>query len=129
MSEDAPGADPGLQGDDLARQAQEVAGVGAFVLDVATGQVIGFSRTAVEMLDLDPAAGDLPGQARARIHLDDRDRVFEAIERTRFQGAPFDMDHRIVRASDGRTRWIRVRAELIDGRVVGTLLDITDRIE
>jgi len=129
VTEGGPAADPGLQADDFARQAQEVAGVGAFMLDAATREAIGFSRTAVEILDLDPAAGDLPALARARIHPDDRDRVFQAMERTRVEGVPFDLDHRIVRASDGRIRWIRGRAELIGGRVVGTLLDITEPIE
>ena len=85
--------------------------------------------------------GLAPGQAtsyelwRDSIHPDDREAVLARVEQTldRASGGDQRMEHRIVRP-DGETRWVASRGRMIyeEGsgrplRLIGTVLDITDR--
>jgi PAS domain S-box-containing protein len=67
-----------------------------------------------------------------RVHPEDRDTV-DAAWRAALEGAPYDIEHRIL--VDGQTRWVRERAQLTFGpdgsptKGIGTVQDISDRKE
>ncbi len=67
------------------------------------------------------------------IHPDDRQRIVETWQRTAGQGRDFDIEARVVRASDGNTRWWWIRAQPIrdeSGAILNWLgvgIDIDDR--
>ncbi|MDX1626575.1 MAG: EAL domain-containing protein, partial [Wenzhouxiangellaceae bacterium] len=63
---------------------------------------------------------------------EERPRVREALKRTVEEGAPYEIEHRIVRADDGEVRWVKAHAELRhagtpQARLVGFAQDITER--
>ncbi len=117
----------------LLRQVQELAGLGAYRLDARAG-------TWTSSSTLDRIFGIGPGYVRdvggwlALVHPDER----EAMQ-SYFQGEVlgrrrlFDREYRIVRPSDGETRWVHGVGDLeLDetgavARMVGGILDITDR--
>ncbi len=61
----------------------------------------------------------------------DREQVELALADSIDNGQPYETEHRIIRASDGKQRWVKVHAELFeddDGRMLrGFAQDITDR--
>ncbi len=69
------------------------------------------------------------------IHPDDRDHAVATMRRTIREGVPFDLEHRVVRTSDGTVVWVHTVAERAcdaDGNAVtvwGTTHDITERKE
>ena len=69
------------------------------------------------------------------VHPEDRARAVAVMQGTATSGAPIDVTLRIIRLTDAETRWIASRAEVIRGpdgsprRVVGTVQDVTDRME
>ncbi len=67
----------------------------------------------------------------AGIHIDDRERVLEAIRRSVASGVPLDVEYRIM-TPDGSVRWVegKGRVEREDGRPVrmtGVCMDVTRR--
>jgi len=66
-------------------------------------------------------------------HPDDRQRVLDAWHRSIATGADYDVEARMIRAADGRSRWWWVRAQPIrddNGKILhwlGVALDIDDR--
>lgn len=65
------------------------------------------------------------------IHEDDRPEVWESVQASLAEGAPFSVEYRIVRA-DGTVRWVQDRGKCScipgeDCRVDGVILDITER--
>lgn len=91
------------------------------------------SDAACEILEADPTefAAD-PDLMAALVHEDDRPAVKEALEASRFEMKPFDIEHRCVTRS-GRLLWLRhvarPHAREEDSAVIwnGLLVDITDR--
>ncbi|KAA2235567.1 PAS domain-containing protein [Salinarimonas soli] len=69
----------------------------------------------------------------ARIHPDDAATAIESLDRGIRERKPFDYEYRIVRADDGKVRWLSGRATIVfdpDGnpwRYVGGNIDISDR--
>lgn len=111
------------------KQAQAVAGVGSWHLDVEdsrlewtdeTYRIFGVPRD--QALDYEFFL--------SRVHADDRQAVDSAWQAA-VKGARYDIEHRIV--VDGEVRWVRERAELErepEGRLrraIGTVQDITER--
>lgn len=67
------------------------------------------------------------------VHPDDRDRVEAIVNDARARGTSFEFEHRIIHLS-GETRWVHGQGKVIANasgkieRMVGTSLDITDRV-
>jgi PAS domain S-box-containing protein len=110
-------------------EAQRIAGVGSYVLEVASGALTGSEEAnRIFGVVLSETTGDLP----KFIHPDDRARVEEAQARmlaTRESAS--ELEYRIVRP-DGTVRTIRSRtetvysAEAVPVRTLATIQDITD---
>lgn len=117
----------------LLKESQNIAGLGSYVLDIATGL-----WTSSEVLDrlfgIDASyIRSVPGW-EALIHPDDRammDRYFR--EQVIGQRQIFDKDYRIVRCGDQAERWVHGLGKLefdSEGRPLtmhGTIQDITER--
>jgi diguanylate cyclase (GGDEF)-like protein/PAS domain S-box-containing protein len=113
--------------------AQRVAHIGSWEANIEkrTGS---WSEELFHIFGLDPAQ---PKPTRVEmleqfVHPDDAARVQQADNRTLAEGAPYQIDHRIVRP-DGSIRYVEARGEATlneQGNVVrlfGTVLDITER--
>jgi PAS domain S-box-containing protein len=114
----------------LAR-AQRVARLGSWDWDLETNQV----QRSDELLELFGLRPDAVSSRRLAmleyLHPEDRDHVLELVDGAVRDGRAYSVEHRIVRA-DGTERIVLQQGEPIvkDGkpvRVVGTLLDITER--
>jgi two-component system, cell cycle sensor histidine kinase and response regulator CckA len=115
----------------LAR-AQRVAGLGSWEVDLLTEKAE-YSEEMLAIFGIRPERWD--GTRRAfqeAIHPDDQGFVKEAVARAMEGGAPLNFDHRLVRP-DGSLRVVSLQAEVVRDpagrpvRLVGTVLDITDR--
>lgn len=120
----------GLQ-ERLLEQTQQLARVGGWELDVATGRVY-WTDGVYRILEVDPLefAPTLEG-ALEFFPPPQRAELRDAIDRAAAEGRPFDLELELVTAA-GNHRWMRAigRAELEAGRVVrvfGAVQDITDR--
>ncbi|MBD2000794.1 PAS domain S-box protein [Leptolyngbya sp. FACHB-541] len=113
--------------------AQRVVHVGSWEVDIENFSG-SWSEELFRIFGLDP---NQPRPTRAEmlqqfIHPDDLEKVQQADNRTLAEGAPYQIDHRIIRP-DGSIRHVEARGEVTlndRGNVVklfGTVLDITDR--
>ena len=117
----------------LLKEAQRIAQVGHFAWDVETG-AIDWSDETYRIFGYAPGALDPTIETYfAAIAPDDRDRIRTANEQSLRTGAMQPVEHRIVRP-DGTERVVEVRGVTLDTdaagqpeRVVGTVLDITER--
>ena len=106
--------------------AQEVAELGSWEVDLRTGEMT-WSEQTYRLLDVDPQHPVSPDEVLSLVHVDDRDRVRQAL-RSALQGGPEDVEHRLARRPQG---WVRQRARVeraADGtplQMIGTVLDIT----
>ncbi len=121
------------ESEEMLQEAQTIAGLGSYDLDVATGR-----WRSSEMLD--QVFGIGPGFERSfagwekLLHPGDREEMSHYLkEQVIGKGKPFDREYRIVRQSDRAERWVWGMGKLdIDpsGRVRrmrGTIQDITER--
>ena len=116
-------------------RVQEIAGVGGLEVDLRDGFKNRRSTRYLRLHGLPPEAAEETHEAWvARIHPDDRERVVrEFVEAVRGDARTYRSEYRIVRPSDGETRWVQALAEIErnpDGkalRLVGAHRDITDR--
>jgi diguanylate cyclase (GGDEF)-like protein/PAS domain S-box-containing protein len=120
--------------EEMLRDAQIVAGIGTYRMDIKTGE-----WTSSDLLD--EIFGVTCGYERtleswaAIVHPDDRVMLLDYFNEVIVQARPFDMEYRIIRLSDGEARWVHGlgRLELdAEGRpieVLGTIRDITARKE
>ena len=117
------------------REAQQIAGLGSFVLDIKTR-----TWTCTEMLyelsGIDESFEHTMEGWEAIVHPEDRDRMVALItDEVIGLGKPLDTEHRIVRQSDGAVRWVHVLGKLefdAEGRPAilrSTVQDITERKE
>jgi diguanylate cyclase (GGDEF)-like protein/PAS domain S-box-containing protein len=114
--------------------ATAVTGVGTWERDLATGAAR-WSPEVFAILGLDPAATP-PGLASflAAVHPHDRPRVEHENRRATSEGHPYEVRFRVLHA-DGRARHVIARGQRLDrgsdhaGRLVGTLVDVTERVE
>ncbi|MGZ4612368.1 MAG: SpoIIE family protein phosphatase [Kineosporiaceae bacterium] len=96
----------------LLDQAQRLARVGSWEVDVATGSVTA-SDELMRQVQLTPAElafGGMEQVLAERIHPDDRERVAAAVQAA-LEGAPFDVETRIV-TPDGAVRTYHAIAEV-----------------
>jgi signal transduction histidine kinase/DNA-binding response OmpR family regulator len=117
----------------LLDEAQRLAGLGSWEIDVETGAVRA-SQELARQLQMTPEELARPGSAgrviAQRVHPDDQARVVALIERAAATGEPFDDEQRHV-LPDGEVRILRSIAEVerdADGRIVlirGSNQDIT----
>jgi PAS domain S-box-containing protein len=117
------------------RLVQAAGQVGSFDWDVVTG-AIHRSPEYLHLQGLPPDSGPVGAYSDdwlARVHPEDRDRVWAAFQEDRDRGGAFDREYRIVRPSDGQVRWIHNRGRIdtdAEGRPVRLLsiqTDITER--
>jgi PAS domain S-box-containing protein len=80
-------------------------------------------------------SGTFPGDRQAflkLVHLEDQERVFQALEHSFTTQSPYNIEYRINR-NDGEMRWVAVNGKVVkkeegEGfRIVGVVRDITDR--
>jgi two-component system, cell cycle sensor histidine kinase and response regulator CckA len=114
-------------------RAQAVAHVGSWVSGVEPGAKLEWSAETLRIFGLEPGAFD--GRVEtfyAMVHPEDVAAVQEASRAATAGEAPYDIDHRILRA-DGSVRWVHEDADVLrdaEGRatsLIGTVQDITDR--
>jgi diguanylate cyclase (GGDEF)-like protein/PAS domain S-box-containing protein len=110
-------------------EAQELAHLGSFETDLETGEVR-WSAELFRIFGVDPAH-ERPTLLYAFDHPDDRASIAREIARARDDGGTFTLEHRI-RTRDGRERQVFERGRFYyengrPRRVVGAILDITDR--
>lgn len=111
-------------------QAERIAGMGSWRLDIATGQVT-WSDQTYRIFGFEPGAFSPElDTVISFVHPDDRDRVVRDFSAALEERIDFLSEHRIV-INDGSTRWIRAVATPRVGpddtvvETIGTMLDIT----
>jgi PAS domain S-box-containing protein len=117
------------------REAQEIARLGFYVLDVAAGRWKS-SRVLDQIFDI---AADYPRTVEGwgdLVHPDERQAMSAYFSREVIgEKKPFDREYRIIRHGDQRVRWVHGRGRLQvneDGQplyMLGTIQDITERKE
>ena len=112
--------------------AQGVARIGAWDIDLVTGQTV-WSHSMGRILGVGdaPAANEL---FQSLIHADDRERMDRELAASLTRGGDYELDFRIVRP-DGGVRWLLTRGRVISDetgqpvRKVGAAIDISERHE
>jgi PAS domain S-box-containing protein len=115
------------------KQAQAVAHLGSYDVDVLTGHTR-WSEEVFRILGLDPASGALSRRdfVERVVHPEDREYAMQRYDRVVHEGKLYDLEYRVIRP-DGSVRFVQSMGEPIrnpDGvavRLVGALLDITER--
>jgi len=117
----------------LLNEAQEVAGLGNWSLDLETGQAL-WSDEEYRLLGYAPGAVEANAENFLRaVHADDRDRVSAEMERAMRPGEhrPYRVEHRVALADGERIVEEQGRVTFSpEGRplrMIGTTLDITER--
>lgn len=112
------------------RLAMETGKVGVWDWDIPTGTV-SWTESLYPMHGLRP--GEFDGTTEAflrRVHVDDREAVERAIERSLHAGAPYELTFRTIHP-DGRAAWLYTNAAVLhqDGtpvRMLGATVDVSD---
>jgi PAS domain S-box-containing protein len=115
------------------KQAQAVAHLGSYEVDVLTGHTR-WSDEVFRILGLDPARGSLSRQdfIERIVHPEDREYAIQRYDQAVQEGKVYDLECRVIRP-DRSVRFVQSMGEPIrntDGavvRLVGALLDITER--
>ena len=109
-------------------KAQAVARLGSWQLNIPANR-LAWSLETYRLFDIPPGTPLTYDLFIGRVHPDDQGLV-ERAWAAALQGAPYDIEHRIV--AGGETRWVREQAEMVfdaQGRPIsgtGTVLDITE---
>lgn len=113
------------------KEAQRIAGLGSWVLDLRS-DALDWSDEIYRIFGLEPQAfGATYTAFLEHVHPQDRERVEQAVQESLSGDAPYDLDHRIVRA-DGGERIVHERARVERDRageplrMVGTVQDVTE---
>ncbi|WP_375457857.1 sensor histidine kinase [uncultured Enterovirga sp.] len=114
---------------------QRIVGIGSLQVELTAGFRNRRSPEYLKLHGLPPEAADEPHEDWvARIHPEDREKVDGDFRRAvEGHAVQYEAEYRIVRPSDGETRWIAASAEIergLDGRAVrliGAHRDVTDR--
>jgi diguanylate cyclase (GGDEF)-like protein/PAS domain S-box-containing protein len=116
-------------------EAQRIAGVGSYVLDLASG-VWSSSETLDEILGIDGVYSHTVDGWKALIHLDDSAMMAShLVNEVLGKAMQFSKEYRIVRPSDGAVRWVQGLGELETDalgnptHLRGTIQEITTRKE
>ena len=114
-------------------QAQEVAHIGSWVVDLDGSDRLGWSAESHRIFGV--PLGSFEGTADAfykMVHPDDREAVKAATRAALANGVPYNIEHRIVRP-DGTVRSVHEQANIVRDaqgrplRMIGTVQDVTDR--
>ncbi|HEY0583144.1 MAG TPA: PAS domain S-box protein, partial [Chloroflexota bacterium] len=113
-------------------EAQRVARVGSWLLDLAT-QHLTWSDEHYRILGLEPGTDAVAYlEGLEFVHPDDRQMVRSLIDTVIRERSAYSVEVRVVQP-DGTIRWVESRGAFMPdgraGRVVGTALDITERVE
>lgn len=116
------------------RLALETSGLGLFDLDFRSGRMIVNPRYAL-MLDLDPISFEESIETwSARLHPDDRDQAVDLIRCCQAGRIPDYQTEFRQHAGGGAWKWLLSVARIVEwdaagapARLIGTLMDITDR--
>lgn len=114
--------------------AEELAGMGSFVLELGTGQV-SYSPMLQQLMGLEAGERFTLHRWRALLHPEDRQAAEAALADSLERGKAFNMDFRILHGRNGRLRWLRGIGEAELGpagevvRFSGVNIDITERRE
>lgn len=118
----------------LLDEAQRIAGVGSWALDVATGQ-LSWSDQIYRLFEIDRARFGASYEAFLdAIHPDDRDRIDQAYRQSLRDRQSYEITHRLC-MTDGRIKWVHERchsefdSEGRPLRSLGTVQDVTERHE
>jgi PAS domain S-box-containing protein len=114
--------------------AIEYAGMGTWDLDLASGNAV-WSENHFRILGYEPEPyGKTDIEIfLSRVHPDDLAMVLTEFEHARKNKAPYSIEHRIVRADTGETRWLMSHGRFLsdfDGqprRVLGVIFDTTEK--
>ncbi|HEX7972261.1 MAG TPA: EAL domain-containing protein, partial [Thiobacillus sp.] len=113
-------------------EAQRIAQVGSWELDLATGKLV-WSNETFRLFEIDKTVFAASYQAFLdAVHPEDRNRVDQAYTDSLATRTPYEIVHRL-RMPDGRIKWVNERGEThYDGqgralRSTGTVQDITVR--
>ncbi len=123
------------EGQERLRMASEMADLGTWDLDPATGAMLWCDRCRVAF-GVPPDAAVSYDEFLARIHPEDRERVRLANHQALDPDGPhkYDTEYRVVRP-DGSVRWIAAMGRALPDapgrgrRLIGTVLDVTSRKE
>lgn len=116
------------------QEAQSIAGIGSWEVDISSTRQW-WSDEIYRIFGEDPRTFEpVRENLLAKIHPEDRQKVIDAVERARVDGAPYSIVYRIV-LRDGTERIVQGRGRCIarqDGegpptRFAGTVQDITER--
>jgi diguanylate cyclase (GGDEF)-like protein/PAS domain S-box-containing protein len=118
---------------DLLKEAQRIAGVGSYVLDVATGQW----ESSDELDRLFGIDGSYPRTVQGWKELIHPDDLAQSDDHLRnhvlAQRMPFDLVYRVCRHADKALRWVHglgrldLDAQGLPHKMIGTIQDITER--
>jgi diguanylate cyclase (GGDEF)-like protein/PAS domain S-box-containing protein len=111
-------------------RAQRIANMGNWDWQIPENRLF-WSEGIYRLFGVDPAEFDASYEAfMARVHPDDQNAVEAAVQRALATGAPYEIDHRIVRP-DGAVRIVHETAEVLldsqgrPARMIGTVQDVT----
>ncbi|MDP1929417.1 MAG: EAL domain-containing protein [Thiobacillus sp.] len=112
-------------------RAQRIANMGNWDWQIGENRLF-WSEGIYRLFGIQPAEFDASYEAfMARVHPDDQNAVNAAVGRALETGAPYEIDHRIVR-SDGAVRIVHENAEVLldnqgkPARMIGIVQDITE---
>lgn len=115
------------------RECQRVSRIGSYVLDIKSGAWTS-SETLDEIVGIDSRYPRNMESWAALLHSEDRQPVLAYLRNDVIdQGREFYREYRVVRPSDGGTRWVLCRGGLsfdkkgVPIKMAGTVLDITER--
>jgi len=114
---------------DRLREAETIAMMGHWVIELASGQ-LEWSDTTYRLFGIAPGTPVDFNLFSRSIHPDDLASVSGAWATAAANNSYYEIEHRIL--VDGQVRWVHERADMSrarDGKVVGTVLDITERRE
>lgn len=120
-----------LRQEQLLREAGELAHVGGWEFDPATGEGTWTAEIA-RIHDLDPDDPTSVDVGLSYYHGESRRRIEAAVAAAMAHGTPYDLELELVTPA-GRRKWVRTigRPEVVDGRVVrvrGSMQEITERV-
>lgn len=107
--------------------AQQIAAIGSWERDIAGN--LWWSPQTCAIFGMESGGKLHTSDFYARVHPEDQEKVREAARRAIETNTDFEIEHRIVRASDGVIRFVRQQAKVIgNGRqhLIGSIKDITD---
>jgi diguanylate cyclase (GGDEF)-like protein/PAS domain S-box-containing protein len=113
------------------QEAQQLAQLGSWSWDLATDEIV-WSDELYRIFGVPPEQGASFERFERQLHPDDRQRVFELVDRSRTTGSPFEAEYRVVWPDDA-VRVVHAHGQVHNdgtGRpptMVGTAQDVTDR--